>query len=89
MVNSPQNLALISELLTFDQEQGLSNLAGLRGDRQAIFPAGVAILKALFYLLQIKTLTLSSGALREGMLYRLLQQNTNYLPNPGGPQVNN
>jgi len=84
-----QSLEKIMDYLSQYQEQGLSNLAGLRGDRQAIFPAGVAILKALFYLLQIKTLTLSSGALREGMLYRLLQQNTNYLPNPGGPQVNN
>ena len=45
---------------------------GLRDDRRGIFPAGVAVLSAIFEQLDISEVTLSSGALREGLLYDLL-----------------
>ena len=54
---------------------GYSNkieLPGLREDRAAIFPAGVAILTGIFQQLDIATMSFSSGALREGVLYDLV-----------------
>jgi len=72
---TPEVLEKIREYLVSQGPKGLRNLAGLRADRQSIFPAGVAILSALFSILQIDKLTLSTGALREGMLYRILQLN--------------
>ncbi|MDE2088959.1 MAG: exopolyphosphatase [Gammaproteobacteria bacterium] len=47
-------------------------LNGLRAERAPIFPGGVAILLAAFEALGIERMTLSSGALREGLLYDLL-----------------
>lgn len=47
-------------------------LAGLRPDRVAVLPAGVAILMAVFEALEIKTLVAAAGAMREGVLYDLL-----------------
>ena len=42
---------------------------GVRSDRQAIFPAGFAILMAAFESLGIEEMTYADGALREGLLY--------------------
>ena len=47
-------------------------LAGLRSDRVAVFPGGVAILLAMFEGLGIERMTASEYALREGVLYDLL-----------------
>ena len=46
---------------------------GLRVDRCAVLASGLAILIALFNCLIIDNLKLSSGALREGLLYKLSQ----------------
>jgi len=51
---------------------GSFKLKGLRPDRARVFPGGVAILQALFDRLGLDTLTATSGALREGVLYDLL-----------------
>jgi exopolyphosphatase / guanosine-5'-triphosphate,3'-diphosphate pyrophosphatase len=48
------------------------DLKGLREDRAAIFPAGVAILTGIFEQLGIERMEYSSGALREGVLYDLI-----------------
>jgi exopolyphosphatase / guanosine-5'-triphosphate,3'-diphosphate pyrophosphatase len=48
------------------------DLKGLREDRAAIFPAGVAILTGIFEQLGIDRMGFSSGALREGVLYDLI-----------------
>lgn len=48
------------------------DLKGLREDRQAIFPSGLAILYGIFEQLGIGQMEVSSGALREGLLYDLL-----------------
>lgn len=45
---------------------------GLKADRQAIFPAGLAILLAAFDALKIRQMHFSEGALREGVLYDML-----------------
>ncbi|OEY70870.1 guanosine-5'-triphosphate,3'-diphosphate pyrophosphatase [Rheinheimera salexigens] len=56
--------------------QHISRLAitGLAQDRKLAFASGLAILIALFRQLNIKTMILSGGALREGVLYSLLPQ---------------
>ena len=47
-------------------------LAGLSDERRSVLPGGVAVLKASFEQLKIKQMTVSDGALREGLLYDLL-----------------
>jgi exopolyphosphatase/guanosine-5'-triphosphate,3'-diphosphate pyrophosphatase len=48
------------------------DLTGLDSDRQPVFAGGLAILIATFEALQIKTMQVSEGALREGLLYERL-----------------
>ena len=45
---------------------------GLRADRVAVLASGLSILIALYQCLAIKELALSSGALREGLLFEML-----------------
>lgn len=46
--------------------------SGLKEDRRAVLPAGIAILSAIFEVLNIDKLVYSDGALREGVMYDLL-----------------
>lgn len=48
------------------------DLPGLPRQRAAVFPGGVAILAALFRSLEVERMQVSSGALREGLLWDLL-----------------
>lgn len=48
------------------------DLPGLSAERRAVLPGGVAVLRASFEQLKIKQMTVSDGALREGLLYDLL-----------------
>ncbi|MBA4290358.1 MAG: exopolyphosphatase [Pseudomonas sp.] len=48
------------------------DLDGIKPDRRAIFPAGMAILEAIFDACDIQRMSHSEGALREGVLYDLL-----------------
>jgi len=48
---------------------------GLRADRSPVLASGLCILIALFNCLQIKELKLSTGALREGLLFEMLPLN--------------
>lgn len=50
------------------------HIHGLAQDRKQVFPSGLAILIALFKNLHIKGMTLSGGALREGVLYGMLSE---------------
>ncbi|MDF2691556.1 MAG: exopolyphosphatase [Gammaproteobacteria bacterium] len=52
---------------------------GLREDRKAILPGGLAILLASFEVLQIKEMRLSPGGVREGILYRLIEETSGHL----------
>ncbi len=47
-------------------------LEGLRDDRKAVLPAGLAILLAVFDTLGVTQMDYSDGALREGVMYDLL-----------------
>lgn len=47
-------------------------LEGLSSERTPVFPAGIAILEAIFESLDLEQMEISSGALREGLLYDLL-----------------
>ena len=47
-------------------------LAGLADERKAVFSGGVAIIKAAFDALDLDTMKISDGALREGLLYDLM-----------------
>ncbi|OLU25616.1 exopolyphosphatase [Pseudomonas sp. PA15(2017)] len=48
------------------------DLDGLKPDRRPIFPAGLAILEAIFDACELNRMSHSEGALREGVLYDLL-----------------
>ena len=48
------------------------DIEGIKPDRRSIFPAGMAILEAIFDALEISAMAHSEGALREGVLYDLL-----------------
>ncbi len=48
------------------------NIKGLLSERAPVIASGLSILIALFDSLQIKQMQLSSGALREGLLYEML-----------------
>ena len=45
---------------------------GLKEDRRAVLPAGIAIFYAIFDVLELDKLVYSDGALREGVMYDLL-----------------
>ncbi len=47
-------------------------LEGVKAHRKAVFPAGVAVLRAVMKVLGISTITYSDGALREGVMYDML-----------------
>lgn len=49
-------------------------LAGMKEERRAVFPGGLMVLKALFDGLDIKLMYVSNDALREGLLYDLLNR---------------
>lgn len=48
------------------------DLVGLKPERRAILPSGLAILEAVFDALDVQNMLHSEGALREGVLYELL-----------------
>ena len=62
---------LRGHLLRTGNLEGLK-LPGLREDRLAILPGGVAIMSAIFEGLGIESMGIAEGALRQGVLYDLL-----------------
>ncbi|EJI84463.1 guanosine pentaphosphate phosphohydrolase [Alishewanella aestuarii B11] len=64
---------ILQQVMACGQLQQL-NLVGLAQERKQVFPSGLAILIALFRQLDIQGMTLSGGALREGVLYSMLPQ---------------
>lgn len=58
-------------ILAVDHTDDLA-LEGLRRDRAKVLPGGVAILLAVFESFQVEAMTVSPGALREGVLYDLV-----------------
>lgn len=47
---------------------------GLTLERALVFPSGLSILIAIFELLDIESMTLAGGALREGMVYEMVSE---------------
>ncbi|WP_447554119.1 exopolyphosphatase [Vreelandella sp. EE22] len=51
-------------------------LEGLKADRARVFPAGIAILSAIFEAFDLKEMRFADGALREGVLYDMVGRNS-------------
>ncbi len=51
-------------------------MEGLKADRSRVFPAGVAILGAIFEAFELERMRYSDGALREGVLYDMVGRNS-------------
>jgi exopolyphosphatase/guanosine-5'-triphosphate,3'-diphosphate pyrophosphatase len=51
-------------------------MEGLKADRAHVFPAGVAILSAIFEAFDLETMRYADGALREGVLYDMVGRNS-------------
>ncbi|QYJ79160.1 Ppx/GppA phosphatase family protein [Shewanella acanthi] len=64
----------LKEEILAEEDAKLSGIIGLSSERAPTFAAGVAILIALFEHLGVEQLTLSGGALREGVLMMLAQR---------------
>jgi len=60
--------SLIERVLQFNRLTDLS-MPGLSAARAAVWPGGLAILVELFTALRVDNMSISSGALREGLLY--------------------
>ncbi|WP_028774757.1 exopolyphosphatase [Shewanella waksmanii] len=71
---TPQVLQQLQLEILSQPEQSMLGIEGLHPERAPTFAAGVAILQALFTLLEIDKLNLSGGALREGVLQQLANQ---------------
>lgn len=69
---SREGLENIRERLLAFGRVGDVTLSGLPADRRGIFPAGVAILLGVFRQLGLEQMSVSPGALREGVLYDML-----------------
>jgi exopolyphosphatase/guanosine-5'-triphosphate,3'-diphosphate pyrophosphatase len=63
--------AIIEELVKAKRIEDVS-LPGLSEDRMPVFPGGIAILAEVMSALKVESLDISSGALREGLLYDML-----------------
>ncbi|MDP3816427.1 exopolyphosphatase [Pseudomonas sp.] len=69
---NPQGLAWLKRKLFKIGEAEKLDLDGIKADRRSIFPAGLAILEAIFDACDLQRMSHSEGALREGVLYDLL-----------------
>ncbi|WP_271409728.1 exopolyphosphatase [Pseudomonas sp. Q1-7] len=69
---NPEGLAWLKRKLFKLGDVEKLDLDGIKPDRRPIFPAGLAIAEAIFEALELKRMTHSEGALREGVLYDLL-----------------
>ncbi|UVE19812.1 exopolyphosphatase [Pseudomonas sp. LS44] len=69
---NPEGIAWLKRKLLKLGDADKLDLDGIKPDRRAIFPAGLAICEAIFDALELKSMAHSDGALREGVLYDLL-----------------
>ena len=69
---TPAALTEITKALVAARHIDQVSLNALPSERTPVFPGGVAILRAIFEGLGIERLTVSSGALREGLLQELI-----------------
>lgn len=71
-INDRSLKALRQLLIDAGQSSKLETLKGLPAGRAAVLPGGLAIMLGAFRSLQIKEMSVSDGALREGLLYDLV-----------------
>ncbi|PMJ99172.1 guanosine-5'-triphosphate,3'-diphosphate diphosphatase [Vibrio sp. 10N.261.55.A7] len=64
---------LQKQAMLTDQLEELE-IEGLTLERALVFPSGLSILIAIFELLEIESMTLAGGALREGMAYEMVPE---------------
>ncbi|WP_208532057.1 exopolyphosphatase [Pseudomonas aeruginosa] len=69
---SPDGLAWLKRKVLKLGDVEKLDLEGIKPDRRTIFPAGLAILEAIFDALELEQMVHSEGALREGVLYDLV-----------------
>ncbi len=67
-------LAWLQDQLVRAQSVDKIRLAGLKEDRRAVIAGGVSVMQALFDLLQLQSLHVAQGALRQGVLHTLVEQ---------------
>lgn len=67
--------ALRRQLINDKHTDSLEGITGLKADRVKIFPAGVAILSAIFEAFELSDMHYADGALREGVLYDMVGRN--------------
>jgi exopolyphosphatase/guanosine-5'-triphosphate,3'-diphosphate pyrophosphatase len=68
---TPAGLDRLRSYLIKEGNMNKVELAGLKPDRVAVFPGGLAILNAIFSELDIDSMTVAGGAMRQGVLYDL------------------
>src|SRR5690606_8444962 len=69
---TPQGVESLIEQLLRAGEISKVRLPGLAEERVPVFPGGLAILAEILDMLEIKTMKVAEGALREGLLYDLV-----------------
>jgi exopolyphosphatase/guanosine-5'-triphosphate,3'-diphosphate pyrophosphatase len=71
---SRTGLLQVKEILQKSGRMDHVRLEGLKDDRRAVLCGGLAVLSALFDLLDIDTLLVADGALRQGVLYDMVER---------------
>lgn len=69
-----EGLVWLEKTLIRAQSLEKLKLEGIKEDRKAVIGGGIAVLKAVFELLQIQSLHCAQGALRHGVLYDLIER---------------
>ena len=67
-----EGLARLREYMINAGHQNKLDLAGMKADRKPVFAGGVAVMSGIFAEFGIEEMTITDGALREGVLYDLL-----------------
>ncbi|WP_124950597.1 exopolyphosphatase [Sulfuriferula thiophila] len=67
-----EGLELLREHMIMIGNQGKLDLPGMKADRKPVFAGGVAVMSGIFAEFGIEKMTITDGALREGVLYDLL-----------------
>jgi len=67
---------VINDIVFAGHVDSLHTLKGLALDRAPVFPGGVAILKSIMQCFGIRSMRVSKAAMREGILFDLLQKET-------------
>jgi len=73
---TPKGLLKLSEKVISIGKSSQLEKIGVAKERQSVFVSGLSILIASFNILNIKSMEVSEGALREGLLYELIGRNT-------------